>query len=135
MIQIIQQEDRTILFSSHILSDVDRVADRIGIIVDGVLRVDASADRFRDALRKVVVELPAPLIGDPACPGLVSWACSGTRLEMVVVDFGERHQAYVDSLSPVTQDVFELNFEDAFVEYTRGPRGIVPSFTREATSV
>eukprot|EP00913_Durusdinium_trenchii_P013397 g12578.t1 len=38
MIQIIQREGRTILFSSHILGDVERVADRIGILVDGVLR-------------------------------------------------------------------------------------------------
>ena len=38
LIQLIQRQGRTILFSSHILSDVERVADRIGILVDGVLR-------------------------------------------------------------------------------------------------
>ena len=61
MIQIIQETGRTILFSSHILSDVDRVADRVGIMVDGVLRVDCPADHFRESLRKVVVELNEPL--------------------------------------------------------------------------
>ena len=33
LIQIIQRQGRTILFSSHILGDVERVADRIGIMV------------------------------------------------------------------------------------------------------
>lgn len=131
MIQIIQQEGRTILFSSHILSDVDRVADHIGIMVDGVLRVDAPSERFREAMRKVVVELPSPLSQAPSCQGLASWAQTGTRLELVFVDFGEVHQAYIDSLSPIAQDIMELNLEDAFVEYTRGARGVMPSFVRE----
>ena len=135
MIQIIQQEGRTIVFSSHILSDVDRVADHIGIMLDGVLRVDAPTERFRDALRKVVVELPSPLAKPPESPGLASWAQIGNRLELVFVDFNESHQSYIDSLSPVTQDVLELNLEDAFVEYTRGARGIMPSFVREVAHV
>ena len=54
MIQIIQRAGRTILFSSHILGDVERVADRIGILVDGVLRVDCTTDHFRDAVRKAL---------------------------------------------------------------------------------
>lgn len=135
MIQIIQQEGRTILFSSHILSDVDRVADHIGIMLDGVLRVDAPTERFRDALRKVVVELPAPLSRPLECPGLASWTQTGNRLELVFVDFGESHQSYIDSLDPTAQDVLELNLEDAFVEYTRGARGIMPSFVREVAHV
>ncbi|NQV26796.1 MAG: ABC transporter ATP-binding protein [Rhodopirellula sp.] len=135
MIQIIQQEGRTILFSSHILSDVDRVADHIGIMLDGVLRVDAPTERFRDALRKVVVELSTPLAKPPDCPGLASWAQIGNRLELVFVDFGETHQAYVDSLSPTTQDILELNLEDAFVEYTRGSRGVMPAFAKEVAHV
>lgn len=135
MIQIIQQEGRTILFSSHILSDVDRVADHIGIMLDGVLRVDAPTERFRDALRKVVVELPEPLTTELELPGLVSWSQIGTRLELVIVDFDETHRSYVNDLSAATPDILELNLEDAFVEYTRGARGIMPSFARETAHV
>jgi ABC-2 type transport system ATP-binding protein len=135
MIQIIQQKGRTIVFSSHILSDVDRVADHIGIMLDGVLRVDAPTERFRDALRKVVVELSGPLPKPPECPGLASWHQNGNRLELVFVDFGETHQSYVDSLLPSSQDILELNLEDAFVEYTRGSRGVMPAFAKEVARV
>ena len=73
LIQIIQRRGRTILFSSHILGDVERVADRIGILVDGVLRVDCPTDHFKDSLRKVILEfdgqppellLPSPVSGE-----------------------------------------------------------------------
>ena len=87
LIQIIQRRGRTILFSSHILGDVERVADRIGILVDGVLRVDCPTDHFKESVRKVLVEFPAggepPDIAD--CPGLVSRRKVGRKLELVVV--------------------------------------------------
>jgi ABC-2 type transport system ATP-binding protein len=126
LIQIIQREGRTILISSHILADVERVADRIGILVDGVLRVDCPTDYFKQSLRKIVLEFagqPPPL---PACDGLVgSWRV-GNRLELVVVGYGPRHERLIESLLPTAAEVLELNLEDAFIEYTRGPRRSLP---------
>jgi len=135
IIQIIQQQGRTILFSSHILSDVDRVADHIGILSEGVLRVDCPTEHFRESIRKVVVELTEPLKEPPACPGLLSSSSSGERLELVIVNYGEEHRVYVDSLSPRSMDVLEFNLEDAFVEYTRGRKGTMPVFRREVIHV
>ena len=135
MIQIIQQQGRTILFSSHILSDVDRVADHIGILSEGVLRVDCPTEHFRESLRKVVVEISEPLKAPPACPGLLSYQSNGERLELVIVNYSAEHRAYVDSLSPRSVDVIEFNLEDAFVEYTRGRKGALPVFRREAVHV
>src|SRR5262249_19506405 len=56
MIHLIQRQGRTIFFSSHILGDVERVADRIGIVTDGVLRIDCPTDQFKSAIRKVTLE-------------------------------------------------------------------------------
>src|SRR5436853_2185886 len=67
LIQIIQREGRTILISSHILADVERVADRIGIMIDGVLRVDCPTDSFQMSLRKVVLEFATEPPPFPAC--------------------------------------------------------------------
>jgi ABC-2 type transport system ATP-binding protein len=128
LIQIIQRRGRTILFSSHILGDVERVADRIGILVDGVLRVDCPTDHFKDSIRKVVLEFgrtPPPF---PACPGLVSNRTLGRKLELVLVGYSEAHRELAQSLQPLAIDVVELNLEDAFIEYTRGPRRSLPIF-------
>src|SRR6185437_14709075 len=80
LIQIIQRQGRTILFSSHILGDVERVADRIGILIDGVLRVDCPTDYFKMSLRKVVLEFSGQPPAFPACDGLVSTWRVGNRL-------------------------------------------------------
>ncbi|MGW8256312.1 MAG: ATP-binding cassette domain-containing protein, partial [Thermoguttaceae bacterium] len=128
LIQIIQRRGRTILFSSHILGDVERVADRIGILVDGVLRVDCPTDQFKESLRKVVLEFPGAPPAFPQCQGLVSNHQVGRKLEAIIVGFGDEHRRLAESLNPRSIEVIEMNLEDAFIEYTRGPRRALPIF-------
>ncbi len=131
LIQIIQRRGRTILFSSHILGDVERVADRIGILVDGVLRVDCPTDHFKESVRKVLLEFDGEPPELPDCPGLVNRRQVGRKLELVVVGFGEPHRQLFDSLHPRDVEVIDFNLEDAFIEYTRGPRRSLPIFAEE----
>lgn len=131
LIQIIQRRGRTIFFSSHILSDVERVADRIGILVNGVLRVDCPTDHFKESIRKVVLEFAGTPPEVPAMPGLVATRQWGSRLELVFVGFSDERRDLAESLRPLSIDVMELNLEDAFIEYTRGRRGSLPALIRE----
>jgi ABC-2 type transport system ATP-binding protein len=135
MIQIIQRRGRTILFSSHILSDVERVADRIGVLVDGVLRVDCPTDEFKQSVKKIVLEFGRTPPEFPACPGLIGARPVGTRLELTVVKPNDEHQQQIDRLQPRSQEVLDLNLEDAFIEYTRGPRRALPVFGGEPEHV
>lgn len=132
LIQLIQREGRTILFSSHIMSDVQRVADRVGILVDGVLRVDCRTADFMDGVRKVVVNFPGPPPRFPGCEGLVSAQEVGHRLELVIVNFGDSQQEVVESLGPASWDVLDMNLEDACIEYTRGTKGSFPAVREES---
>ena len=122
MIQIIQREGRTILFSSHNLGDVERVADRIGVLVDGVLRVDCPTDLFKSTVRLVIVEFggtPPPIT---ELPGLVSGLTNGRRWELVFAGYGEIQIELLQRENPVLIEVIDLNLEDAFIAYTRGRR-------------
>lgn len=134
MIQIIQRRNRTILLSSHILADVERVADRIGILVNGVLRVDCPTDHFKQSIRKVVLEFSAEPPGLPelgGLGGLVNSCRIGKRLELVMVNYGDADRERLEALSPRSLEVIELNLEDAFIEYTRGPKRSLPIFAGE----
>jgi ABC-2 type transport system ATP-binding protein len=135
MIQIIQRRGRTILFSSHILGDVERVADRVGVMMDGVLRADCPADQFKRAVRKVIVEFGRQPPAIPTLQGLLnSWAV-GTRVELVFVGYGATQRTAIEGLNPRRMEVLELNLEDAFIEYTRGPRRALPAFFGEHLQV
>ncbi len=136
LIQIIQKKGRTIFLSSHVLGDVERVADRIGVMVDGVLRVDCPTDEFKQSIRRVVLSfdsLPPVFSG---CDGLVASHVEERRLELVIVGFGDVHQALFAAMTPVPKniEVVELNLEDAFIEYTRGSRRAIPVFAGDANA-
>jgi len=47
IIQLIQREGRTVLFSSHLLHEVERVADQVVILANGRLALSASLDAFK----------------------------------------------------------------------------------------
>jgi ABC-2 type transport system ATP-binding protein len=135
LIQIIQRSGRTILFSSHILGDVERVADRIGILVDGVLRVDCPTDHFKESVRKVLLEFDGAPPEITGCQGLVNCRTVGNKLELVVVGYGEQHRQLFDALHPRGIEVIDFNLEDAFIEYTRGQRRGLPVFAEEQSHV
>ncbi len=131
MIQLIQRTGRTIFFSSHILADVERVADRIGIVVDGVLRVDCPTDRFKSSLRKVVLEFTGSIPEIPPLAGLATKREFGGKLELVIVDYGDAQAAQLASLGAASIEVVEMNLEDAFIAYTRDPAPAAASFKWE----
>jgi ABC-2 type transport system ATP-binding protein len=131
LIQIIQRRGRTILFSSHILGDVERVADRIGVMVDGVLRVDCPTDHFRESVKRVALEFRGMPPEWPGGPGVVSWRHVGGTLELVVVSWGDELRAQCEALDPLSIEAFDLNLEDAFIEYTRGRKRSLPLFAEE----
>ena len=135
MIQIIQREGRTILFSSHILGDVERVADRIGILVDGTLRVDCPTDHFKQSLRKMVLDFPGTPNPFPKMEGVVSDRVSGHRRELVIANFTAEHRAAAEALQPTAIDFVEFNLEDAFIEYTRGDQAPLPVFPQKPAAV
>ncbi|MEO2049666.1 MAG: ABC transporter ATP-binding protein [Pirellulales bacterium] len=137
LIQIIHRRGRTILFSSHILGNVERVADRIGILVNGVLRVDCPTETFRAQVRKIVLEFhgtPADVDthgNRPLCPGLVSCHQLGSQLELVIVGYDDTQRTAIEDLEPHCIEVLDLNLEDAFIEYTRDQRRSLPLFATE----
>ncbi|MCC7399386.1 MAG: ABC transporter ATP-binding protein [Planctomycetes bacterium] len=52
LIDLLADTGCTVLFSSHFLQDVERVADRIGILHDGALLVDATLDELKRRVRR-----------------------------------------------------------------------------------
>ncbi len=133
LIQIIQKKGRTIFLSSHVLGDVERVADRIGVMVDGVLRVDCPTDEFKQSIRRVVLTFDGPPPAFSGCDGLVATHSEDRKLDLVIVGFGDSHREQFAALTPQPKsiEVVELNLEDAFIEYTRGSRRAMPVFASE----
>ena len=53
VLALLREEGKTVLFSSHILSDVERVADEIGIMAHGTLKLSEPLDQLKETVKQV----------------------------------------------------------------------------------
>jgi ABC-2 type transport system ATP-binding protein len=138
MIYITRDSDRTIFFSSHLLDDVERVADHIAILDRSVLRVLCPVDMFRSAIREFtlhfsdVAAVPATV---PSLRGLLRVKRTGADLALTVAAPDDATQRELRQLGAVTVDENELGLNEAVVGYLgdRGEQGFfldgAPSLT------
>ena len=76
----------TVFLSSHVLTEVEDMADRVGIVADGRLVVVDTVDHLRErAVRRVELDFPvAPPAELAAAPGVVSMEVRGATATCLV---------------------------------------------------
>jgi ABC-2 type transport system ATP-binding protein len=119
MIQLIQRKGNTILFSSHILSDVERVVDRIAVIDRGVLRAECSLADFQAAVRKVMFKFDGSVPAEIDLAGVLHKRQNEKELELVLIGASdEQIEAWAKSSGAKYYKQIDMNLEDQFIEYT-----------------
>ncbi len=108
---VLRDDSRSILFSSHNTVDVERISDRISFIDRG--RVVASDDKenFLECWRRVQLRLP-PEQSLPTLPGVVACERDGSFTTLTVNAFNDDWLARLDA--PV-QTVQRMSLEEIFV--------------------
>ncbi|MHC4743598.1 MAG: ABC transporter ATP-binding protein [Planctomycetota bacterium] len=119
MIGLIMKEGRTVLFSSHILADVERVADRIAVIDKGRLRANCSLEEFRAAVKKVVITFAESAPDEVDIEGLLHCRRSEKQLELTLVGAkdGEATE-WAERAGAEEVHAAKMNLEDQFIEFT-----------------
>jgi ABC-2 type transport system ATP-binding protein len=80
LLDIIQDEGRTILISSHILSDIEKVIDHVLILDRGVILRDSGFDELREEFSRVrLTSLNGPLPDELPFEGLLVCERSGAE--------------------------------------------------------
>jgi ABC-2 type transport system ATP-binding protein len=107
IIQRLKEEDKTVIFSSHIIPDVEAVADRVGIIVEGRIRdvgvIDELLSRRTGSVEITVRGLDERTIERLAKKAAVRRVV-GER-SVLVVDRAEQVNEVIDSLRGAKKDI------------------------------
>ena len=130
---VARKADRTILFSSHLLADVERIADRIAILDDGRLRADCTIETFRQQLKSFVLKFPSAPPQAPQIPGLLQSIRTERALTLTVANAAPDLESQLEALLPLSIEPTDLSLEDAFISYV-GDRGEKTFFMPEAKS-
>lgn len=79
IIRTVADEGRTVLFSSHLLDEVERVADRVAMLHAGQLVLCDSLAEIQASHRRVTLRFAAPQSTAPRMPGVLTWSGSGSE--------------------------------------------------------
>ncbi|NUN52865.1 MAG: ABC transporter ATP-binding protein [Planctomycetaceae bacterium] len=116
-----REEGKTLLFTSHVLTDVERIVDRVAILQDGRLRTASALDDLKERTKRVILDLPGG--GDGAgivVPGEVARRREAGSLVIVTEGWSPGLEARL-SAGGAEVRVEDLNLEEMFLELTRGP--------------
>ena len=117
-IELIQRDGRTILFSSHILSDVERITDRIGILVGGKLVVDCALEELKGRVKKLQVIFPEAAPAKLHLREIINHQTAGREMILTVANWDQQKQALLNTYHPETCSEIPMSLEDIFIECT-----------------
>ena len=86
VIRSVVADGRTVFFSSHLLEEVERVADRIAMLENGRLVLDGALDDVLEGHRHVTIRFPEPQWQPPPLDGVVGSQGSGRDWTLLVAD-------------------------------------------------
>jgi ABC-2 type transport system ATP-binding protein len=115
VIELIQTEGRTVFFSSHIVHEVERVANWVGIIDAGRMIHCSTMEDLKSSVKRLVLcfdKIPASF---NSVPGVLLSEVSGRNAEITVQGYGENTLCAAKALKPIDITVEDLGLEDIFV--------------------
>ncbi len=125
----LRREGRTVLMSSHILADVEKLCDRVSIIRKGRIVESGSLDAMRHMRRNIVtVTTETPVVGLERIEGVHELRQDGTRASFQadndkigcvlahVVKYGIR---YVTSVPPTLEELFMRHYGEDLIALNR----------------
>lgn len=116
---VLRDESRSVLFSSHNTHDVEQLADTITFLHDGRVLASQDKESFLDAWRRVVCQ------GDwtpdrAGLPGLAATQRNGSMLELRVNGFTPDTRTRLEANGLSVRSEHPMSLEEIFVATVRG---------------
>jgi ABC-2 type transport system ATP-binding protein len=119
IIAIASAQSRTVLFSTHIISDLERIADQIWIVRRGAIAWAGPLDALKESVVRLTIASRRALPTTLALPAALSQQVAGSRATAVVTHWSEAELARLRQDLDADIDVEPLGLEDIFVEFHR----------------
>lgn len=119
VIDLLQSQGVTVFFSSHLLYEIEPVADHIAILDNGVIRKTGKTDEIRDQVRKFAFTAK-PTADVTQLPGLLDVANEHERLAITIEDCDDTKRNQIKQMSQNGLLEESLNLDEIFEAYVVG---------------
>jgi ABC-2 type transport system ATP-binding protein len=117
IISIASLQSRTVLFSTHIISDLERIADQIWIVRRGTIAWAGPLDTLQESVVRLTIASRRALPASLPLTGAISQQVAGQRASAVVTQWNAAELSRLQRELDAQVDVEPLGLEDIFVEF------------------
>jgi len=122
VIGLIQSEGRTVFFSSHLLDEVERVADNVGILHNGHLLRNLPLQELKDSVKRIRVVWNGTIPERDRLQRVHFMEGTGREETYFADDYQDDLLDQFRSFNPKSLEVETLSFEEIFVETIRAAK-------------
>lgn len=122
IIRTIADEGRTVLFSSHLLAEVEQVSDRVVMVQAGRVVLDDNLARIKLTHHRIDVVLSEIRSVPPTLPGAMGWEGSGKHWSVLWCGEAAQLEAAVAMIGGKVVGKAGVSLDDIFVAHANGER-------------
>ncbi len=119
IVEIAADGNRSVVLSSHIVSDIERLANKIWILKDGRLHWAGDVDDLKDSVVRVHLHGARLPLRDVRIPNALSVDYGDTYATAIVHDWSAALEAEIAGLTGAQLEVEGLTLEDIFLAMHR----------------
>ncbi|PQO37386.1 ABC transporter ATP-binding protein [Bremerella cremea] len=118
LVQFTEAEQNTVLFSTHITSDLERIASHVAILRDGQLAWYGPLDTLKEGCKRLRIYRDKPLPPNFLVPGAIRYEMNGQRALVSVAHMNDDLRETIAQQWQADVQVEDLNLEEIFLEWT-----------------
>jgi ABC-2 type transport system ATP-binding protein len=116
LINMVEHPDRTVLFSTHITSDLERVANQIALVRDGRIEFCGDLDTLKERVKRIRVLAHDPLPATFSVGGGIDLEVEGRHASFTTPSYSAALVEELEQTWDAEVSVTDLNLEEIFVE-------------------
>lgn len=119
ILEIVANRECTIFFSTHITSDLERVADRVALLKNGKIDFYGGLDELKEEVKRLRVSAPGAVLQNLHVDGLFHREMTSNGAILSVRGFNNDMRQKIEAATQSRVDVEDLNLEEIFLEMNR----------------
>ena len=119
VLDIVAQRACTVFFSTHITTDLERVADHVAILKGGIINFSGELGSLKDEVKRLRVTSQKPFAKDFHVAGLIHAQVSENQALLSVRGFTDETKRGLEKKYNAQVVVEDINLEEIFLEINR----------------
>ena len=120
LIELASDAGRAIIFSTHIISDVERIANKVWMLRDGVFAYQGGLDELKESVARITIHANQSLPVSFSFPNIIRQRVQGNHAVVAFSQWTAETGSQIENAYQAQVHVEYLSLEDIFLEMNNG---------------